>query len=56
MSVIGKLSAVFSTDEQTHTPPYACQCCGCRFAVQYQVCPECGGYSIERSDWSEHLS
>jgi rRNA maturation endonuclease Nob1 len=53
MSVIDKLNAAFSPDEQTRNPPYACKCCDSRFAVQYQVCPECGGYSIERVNWSE---
>jgi rRNA maturation endonuclease Nob1 len=53
MSVIDKLNAAFSPDEQTRNPPYACKCCDSRFAVQYQVCPECGGYAIERINWSE---
>ncbi|MFC6871811.1 hypothetical protein [Halobellus marinus] len=29
------------------TTPYACQGCGATFEVQYHVCPECGGYSVE---------
>jgi rRNA maturation endonuclease Nob1 len=31
--------------------PYACQTCGVRFDSQRQVCPACGGYTIERTDW-----
>ncbi|WP_458187652.1 hypothetical protein [Haladaptatus sp. NG-WS-4] len=31
--------------------PYECKGCGASFGVQYQVCPECGGYTIERDDW-----
>jgi rRNA maturation endonuclease Nob1 len=31
--------------------PYACQTCGARFDSQRQVCPACGGYTIERTDW-----
>lgn len=56
MSVIDKLNAALTPDEQTGTPPYACKCCNSRFTVQYQVCPECGGYSIERVDWSELIA
>lgn len=31
--------------------PYECQGCGARFGSQRQVCPTCGGYTIERTDW-----
>ncbi|WP_248908908.1 hypothetical protein [Halocatena marina] len=52
MSVIEKLSDAFFQEEQ-QSEPYACQHCGCRFSLQHQVCPKCGGYAIERVDWSE---
>lgn len=31
--------------------PYECKECKSSFSVQYQVCPECGGYSVERDEW-----
>jgi len=27
--------------------PYRCRGCGTRYDLQYHVCPECGGYSVE---------
>jgi rRNA maturation endonuclease Nob1 len=32
--------------------PYECRTCGARFELQRQVCPECGGYTLDRLDWS----
>lgn len=31
--------------------PYECNGCGMRFDRQYHVCPACGGYTIERTEW-----
>ncbi len=28
---------------------YICRGCGEPFGVEYYICPECGGYSVERS-------
>ncbi|MDS0293438.1 hypothetical protein [Halogeometricum luteum] len=28
--------------------PYVCRGCGTAYDVQYHVCPECGGFSVER--------
>lgn len=28
---------------------YRCQACEAEFEVQYHVCPECGGFSVERA-------
>jgi len=30
---------------------YACLSCRARFERQHQVCPECGGYDIRRTEW-----
>lgn len=30
---------------------YACLACETTYEVQYHVCPECGGYSVDRIDW-----
>lgn len=32
--------------------PYECKQCETAFPVEYQVCPECGCYSVERDDWA----
>ncbi len=40
------------SDSESETDcPYECRGCNAAFTVQYQVCPECGGYTIERNDW-----
>ncbi|WP_169302411.1 hypothetical protein [Halorientalis salina] len=30
---------------------YECQECEAGYEMRRQVCPECGGYRIERADW-----
>jgi rRNA maturation endonuclease Nob1 len=50
MSVLDELREQFAADDATEFP-YECQACETRFAVQYQVCPECGGYTIDRAEW-----
>jgi len=30
---------------------FECQGCGTSLEAQRQVCPECGGYHIDRADW-----
>ncbi|WP_158413710.1 FmdB family zinc ribbon protein [Haladaptatus cibarius] len=42
---------VGSESESDSNDPYECRGCETSFTVRYQVCPECGGYTIERDDW-----
>lgn len=42
-ALIGRLS-----DER---PEYECRDCGSGFPRRRQVCPDCGGYRIERTEW-----
>jgi rRNA maturation endonuclease Nob1 len=51
MSVLTRLRTVFTSSEKEESHAYACLGCEACFRVQRQVCPECGGYSIERTDW-----
>ncbi len=46
---IGKLMklARLSTDTEYPSSQYVCRSCGSGFDVQYHVCPECGGYSVD---------
>lgn len=30
------------------TEPYECRTCGERYELEYYVCPECDGFSVER--------
>ncbi len=30
---------------------YRCRRCGSGFGRRRQVCPDCGGYRVERSEW-----
>lgn len=32
---------------------YECLACQARFERRYQVCPECEGYDIRRSEWTD---
>ena len=32
---------------------YVCQSCLTEFSQQCQVCPDCGGFDIRRSEWLE---
>jgi rRNA maturation endonuclease Nob1 len=38
-------------DDATETP-YVCSQCGRQFEVEHYSCPVCGGYRVERTDWS----
>jgi lipopolysaccharide biosynthesis regulator YciM len=29
--------------------PYECRTCGQRYELEYYVCPECEGFSVERA-------
>lgn len=40
---------------ETVDTPYQCQSCRTGLERQYQVCPECGGYDIRRSEWVESV-
>lgn len=50
MKVIENLRRVLRDETAEHT--YECKGCGQPFELQYQVCPSCGGFSVERADWS----
>jgi len=54
MSVVGAMLAVLSARD-SRARPYECQQCGNAFTVQYHSCPECGGYSIERGEWTAEI-
>jgi len=51
MGVVGAMLAVLSGHDDQSTP-YECQHCGSQFSDHYHSCPECGGYSIDRAEWS----
>jgi rRNA maturation endonuclease Nob1 len=52
MSTLTRIRAAFTTSNDGKRRPYECTSCGARFALQRQVCTECGGYSLDRTDWS----
>jgi rRNA maturation endonuclease Nob1 len=35
---------------ESRSRSYVCRSCGRTFEVQYHVCPECGGYSVDPRD------
>jgi rRNA maturation endonuclease Nob1 len=49
--IIGALKQHVSPMRSAAPSPYECQGCGARFDSQRQVCPACGSYTIERTDW-----
>lgn len=49
MGTLDRVLDAFSEDDTR--PEYACLACETGYDIQYHVCPECGGYSVERLDW-----
>lgn len=49
--IIGALKQYVASTRSPAPSPYECQHCGARFDAQRQVCPACGSYTIERTDW-----
>jgi len=52
MSALNRVKQAFTSGEQDEFHPYECQSCGARFRVEYYRCPQCGGYSLDRAEWS----
>ena len=52
MSTLSRVKAAVTGSDSTDFHPYECKTCGTRFRRQQQVCPECGGYTLDRIDWS----
>jgi rRNA maturation endonuclease Nob1 len=44
-------SAIWQSEDDD--PVYECQRCESQFEVEYYVCPDCGGYRVERTDWGD---
>jgi rRNA maturation endonuclease Nob1 len=51
MDIVTILKQQLPVTRATGSLPYACQACCARFDAQRQVCPTCGSYTIERTDW-----
>jgi len=51
MGILSKVRTRLSGHDTNPEPTYTCQGCGATFESRRQVCPQCGGYTIERSDW-----
>lgn len=49
MGTLDRVMEAFGEDDAR--PEYACLACENGYDVQHHVCPECGGYSVERIDW-----
>jgi lipopolysaccharide biosynthesis regulator YciM len=47
MAFIQKVVRAVSAGTARTPTPYECVTCGARYRVQYYVCPECGGFSID---------
>jgi rRNA maturation endonuclease Nob1 len=50
VKVIENLRRVLRSNVAEYT--YECKSCGQSFELQHQVCPSCGGFSVERVEWS----
>jgi len=50
VSVFERLKGITESDDSGGIE-YECHSCGTRFEVQRQVCPECEGFHIDRTDW-----
>jgi rRNA maturation endonuclease Nob1 len=51
MGIFTTLRQHLPVTRSTGPSPYECQACSVRFDAQRQVCPACGSYTIERTDW-----
>ncbi len=49
----GGVLIALSGDHSTDCGPFACQHCGARFDLDRQVCPQCDGHCIERTEWPD---
>jgi len=49
MGTLDRVLEHFSVEDAPHE--YVCLACETGYDVQHHVCPECGGYSVERTDW-----
>ena len=52
VSTLARVRAAFTGPDRDDPLPYECRTCGARFELQRQVCPECGGYTFDRIDWT----
>lgn len=50
MGVVTELRTVFGGPDE-RDGDYQCRNCHASFGAQYHVCPECGGYRVERVNW-----
>jgi hypothetical protein len=51
MDILTPLTQYLPSAHSPDQSPYECQSCCTRFDSQRQVCPACGGYTIERIHW-----
>ncbi|MFC6960630.1 hypothetical protein [Halocatena marina] len=51
MNIVTALRRELTNTTPTERSPYKCGGCGMRFELQRHVCPACGGYTIERTEW-----
>lgn len=51
MSIPTTLSRILAHSDEETLAPYECAGCGACFEHRRHVCPTCGGYTIERTDW-----
>lgn len=54
MSSLRRLKAFITRADQDSEATYECLTCHTRFQYQQQVCPECGGYDIQSTEWLEN--
>jgi rubrerythrin len=52
MGTLSRVKQAFASPDPNALGPYECQGCGTRFRREYYVCPKCGGYSLDRAEWS----
>ena len=48
--MFGLLATIFNSENTDGQ--YECQHCGARFNLHHHSCPQCGGYSIDRTEWT----
>ncbi|WP_205427362.1 hypothetical protein [Halorussus sp. MSC15.2] len=56
MSLARKLARVVCATDPGSEETYECKTCGATFSLDRQTCPDCGGCTIDRTDWDVVVS
>ena len=56
MSLTERIARVVRATGGESDEAYECKTCGATFTLDRQTCPDCGGCTIDRTDWDGVVS